>query len=156
MYLYCYLQLMSASIRIWSRVSFGTTCVFVHIMSLLPLDEAIASTAIFVCASDGRKRFWSQLNNSKTVRDRPYVSWGANRAGYRMSSSLSSRPQTEGSQIGDHRLSTACGVVERPDHHCGDDLVVANVRSFNKLHVVALFVAIFWPTVFSGRLSGSL
>ena len=32
-------------------------------------------------------------------------------------------PQTEGSQIGDNRLSTSCGVVERPDHHCGDDLV---------------------------------
>ena len=32
-------------------------------------------------------------------------------------------PQTEGSQIGDRRLSTSCGVVEWPDHHCGDDLV---------------------------------
>ena len=31
-------------------------------------------------------------------------------------------PQTEGSQIGDHRLSTSCEVVERPHHHCGDDL----------------------------------
>ena len=28
-------------------------------------------------------------------------------------------PQTEGSQIGDHIL---CSIVERPDHHCGDDL----------------------------------
>ena len=28
------------------------------------------------------------------------------------------------SQIGDHRLSTTCGVVERPDHHCGYDLVI--------------------------------
>ena len=26
-------------------------------------------------------------------------------------------------QIGDHRLSISCAVVERPDHHCGDDLV---------------------------------
>ena len=26
------------------------------------------------------------------------------------------------SQIGDHRLSTSCGVVEQPNHHCGDDL----------------------------------
>ena len=32
--------------------------------------------------------------------------------------------QTEGSQIGDHRLSISCGVVERPDHRCGDDLVL--------------------------------
>ena len=32
-------------------------------------------------------------------------------------------PQTEGLQIGDHRLSTSCLVVERSDHHCGDDLV---------------------------------
>ena len=38
--------------------------------------EAIASRAVFVIVSraGGRKRFWSQLNNSKTVRDRPYVS----------------------------------------------------------------------------------
>ena len=27
------------------------------------------------------------------------------------------------SQIANHRLSTSCGVVERPDHHCVDDLV---------------------------------
>ena len=32
-------------------------------------------------------------------------------------------PQTQGLQIDDHRLSTSCTVVERPDHHCGDDLV---------------------------------
>ena len=34
-------------------------------------------------------------------------------------------PQTEGLQIGDHRLSISCAVVERPDHHWpfGDDLV---------------------------------
>ena len=29
--------------------------------------------------------------------------------------------QTEGSQIGDHRLCTKSGVVERPDYYCGDD-----------------------------------
>ena len=33
-------------------------------------------------------------------------------------------PQTVGLQIADHGLSTSCGVVERPDHHCGDDLVI--------------------------------
>ena len=32
--------------------------------------------------------------------------------------------QTEGLQIGDHILSISCAVVERPDHHCGDDLVL--------------------------------
>ena len=33
-------------------------------------------------------------------------------------------PHTNGLQIGDNRLSTSCGVVEQPDHHCGDDLVL--------------------------------
>ena len=44
----------------------------------LPLDEVIASRAVFVIVfvSDGRKRFWSQLNNSKTVSDRSHVSMG--------------------------------------------------------------------------------
>ena len=32
-------------------------------------------------------------------------------------------PQTEGSSIGEQRLSTSYGVVERPDHRCGDNLV---------------------------------
>ena len=51
---------------------------FVH--PFLPLDEAVASRAVFVIASgsDGRaERLWSQLNNSKTVRDRPYASMGS-------------------------------------------------------------------------------
>ena len=49
----------------------------------LPLDEVIASKAILVIVSgldgrtDGRKRFWNHLNNSKTVRDRQYVSMGS-------------------------------------------------------------------------------
>ena len=34
----------------------------------------------------------------------------------------SPRTKTVGLQIGDHRLSTSYVVVERPDHHCGDDL----------------------------------
>ena len=37
-------------------------------------------------------------------------------------------PQTNDSQIGGHRLSTSWRVVEHPDHHCGDDLVVRAVR----------------------------
>ena len=42
-----------------------------HLGPFLPLDEAIASRAVSVIVSgsdgraDGRKRFWSQLNNSK-------------------------------------------------------------------------------------------
>ena len=50
---------------------------------LLPLDEAIASRALFVIVSrldelaDGSKRFWGQLNNSKTVTDRQYVAMGS-------------------------------------------------------------------------------
>ena len=42
----------------------------------MPLDEAIASRAVFVIVSgsDGRaETLLGQLNNSKTVRDRPYV-----------------------------------------------------------------------------------
>ena len=48
------------------------------ISSFLPLDEVIVSRAVFVIVfgSDGRKHLWSQLNNPKTVRDRPYVSMG--------------------------------------------------------------------------------
>ena len=47
--------------------------------NLLLLDETVASRAVFVIVSgsDGWKRFWSELNNSKTVRDRPYVSFGS-------------------------------------------------------------------------------
>ena len=36
--------------------------------------------------------------------------------------------QTKVSQIGDHGLSTSCGVAERPDRHCGDNLVLSKVR----------------------------
>ena len=82
---------------------------------------------------------------------------GANRSpwtGYRMSLSRPPRTpngQTNGSQIGDHRLSTSCRVVERPDHHCGDDLVyqkglrdvgiihqtVSGYRKLLMLHLIA-------------------
>ena len=51
-------------------------------------------------------------------------------------------PQTEGPQISDHRLSILCGVVERPDHHCGDDLVrtsnLVSVLHFNICKICAL------------------
>ena len=46
-------------------------------------------------------------------------------------------PQTEGLQIGDHRTRTSCGVVERPDHHCGDDLVCSYIQltfEFKTMH----------------------
>ena len=35
----------------------------------------------------------------------------------------------EGSQIGDHRLSISCGIVEQPDQHCGDGLVLVSLWS---------------------------
>ena len=47
----------------------------------LLLDEAVASRVIFVIVSGsgGRaeERFWSQLNNSKTVRHRSYALMGS-------------------------------------------------------------------------------
>ena len=51
--------------------------------SFLPLYETVASGAVFDIVSgsgrraDGWKCFWSQLNNSKTIRDRPHVSIGS-------------------------------------------------------------------------------
>ena len=51
------------------------------------LNEAIASKAVIVVSeSDGRKSFWRQASNSKTVRDRPTCQWGAlnPRADYRI------------------------------------------------------------------------
>ena len=39
--------------------------------------------------------------------------------------------QTEELHIGNHRLSISCWVVERSDHHCGDDLVVAAATDAN-------------------------
>ena len=54
------------------------------IAQFVPLDEAIVSRAVFVIVpesarrADGRRsRFWSQLNYSKTVRDRSSVSIGS-------------------------------------------------------------------------------
>ena len=49
-------------------------------LAFLLLNKAIASRAVIVIVSDsdgGQKRFCSQLNNSKTVRDRPYASVGS-------------------------------------------------------------------------------
>ena len=54
-----------------------------YFYNFLPLDEAIASRAVVVIVSGsdgrtgGRKHFWNQLNNSKTVRYRPDVSMGS-------------------------------------------------------------------------------
>ena len=47
-----------------------------NVSIILPFDEEIASRLVFVIVSgsDARKRFWIQLNNSKTVRDGPYLS----------------------------------------------------------------------------------
>ena len=55
--------------------------------------STVVSRVVFSIASgsewrtDGQKRFWSQLKNSKPVRDRPYVSMGASSypyVGYQM------------------------------------------------------------------------
>ena len=58
---------------------------------ILPLDEAIASRAVFVIVSGsgGRTCFWSLLNNSKTVWDIPRVSMGRS---YEPMGGLSNRP----------------------------------------------------------------
>ena len=45
--------------------------------------------------------------------------------------------QTEGSYIGEHRTSTSSGVVERPDHPCGDDLVL--YHSVNAINCYEMF-----------------
>ena len=47
-------------------------------LSVLLFDEAIASRVVFVISrADGQRRFWNQLNNSKTISARPYVSMGS-------------------------------------------------------------------------------
>ena len=70
--------------------------------------------------------------------------WGANRntgAGYRMSSSRSPRGPNRGVEIGDHRLSTSCGVVERHHRLCGDDLVsVARAMLLKKTKVSTEYI----------------
>ena len=43
-------------------------------------------------------------------------------------------PQIEGLQIGDHRLSISCAVVEWPDHLCGDDLVLHVILLYNQFN----------------------
>ena len=53
-------------------------------------------------------------------------------------------PQMDGLQIGHHRLSTSCGVIERPDHHYSDDIVfIATVA-----HPSAVLCSIFFIVVF--------
>ena len=45
----------------------------------------------------------------------------------------------EGSKIGDHSLSTSCGAVKWPDHHCGGDLVKEHLcvnQSLNEFDVL--------------------
>ena len=70
-----YLEYLKSETRLVSDK--GVTLV----LGFLPLDEAVAFRAVFaiVSGSDGgggRERFRRQLNNHKTVRDRPYVSIG--------------------------------------------------------------------------------
>ena len=50
-------------------------------------------------------------------------------------------PQTEGSHIGDHRLSTSYGgPTERPDRHCGDDIVLQRINSRSLVLSTALWM----------------
>ena len=50
--------------------------------------------------------------------------WGANSNSIEpIPDSHEPQPQ-EALQIGDHRFSISFEVVERPDNHCGDDLVI--------------------------------
>ena len=66
-------------IKIRCQLPFGTVNITHYNENNLPLDEVVASRAVFVnvSGSDGRKRFWNQLNNSKTVSYKPYVSIGS-------------------------------------------------------------------------------
>ena len=65
----------------------------------------------------GRKRFWSQLNNSKTVRERETLCVNLPRIPNR--GVANRRPQIE----------RVIYVVELPDHQCGDDLVLQRNRN---------------------------
>ena len=53
----------------------------------------------------------------------PKLGMGAEKSLFEIAAKLFDIPQTEWSQIGEHRLSTSCVIIERPDRHCGDDLV---------------------------------
>ena len=63
-----------------------------------------------------KKLFKNFTNNIIKIRNWTVIRWHA-----RIKIKYT---QTEGSQIGDHRLSTSCAVVEGLNHHCGDDLVL--------------------------------
>ena len=44
-------------------------------------------------------------------------------------------------QMSERRSKTICAVVERPDHHFGDDLVLSLVRSLEALVIFVIFVS---------------
>ena len=79
--------------------------------------ESYPAKTVENAASDGfESKFW----RTGEVRSTPFY---AHEWAIKWAYPRPRRTQTEGPQIGDHRWSTSCGVVERPDHHCGDDLV---------------------------------
>ena len=96
-------------------------------IAFLPLDETVASTAVFVIVSWSDRRATTLLGPAKSLKKRQErnIMWqrGANRNPF--ASSVNELipdphvPQTKGL----HRLSTSCGLVERSDHHCGDDSI---------------------------------
>ena len=52
--------------------------------------------------------------------------------------------QTEGLQIGDHRFERIIyAVVERPDHHCGDDIVSKRKQQISRYWLLLLFERLF-------------
>ena len=68
---------------LWQTLNLLARVISEIVKQSLSLDEAIACTAVVAIVSEsderarGRKRFWSQLSNSKLVRDRRYVLMGS-------------------------------------------------------------------------------
>ena len=70
----------------------------------------------------------AKYDKNTTVRDRPDALVGTYGRATECAYPRHHVHQTDGPQISDRRLSTSCGVVDRPDHHCGDDLVSCHVH----------------------------
>ena len=104
-----------------------------------PLDEAIASRALFVAVSgsDGRKRFWCRLNNSKTVSDRPMCQFNGELIIGRLPNKPIPDPhvpQTEGLQIDDHKSSALITIVAMILSNVTMSKVFNVCSSFDNLH----------------------
>ena len=133
----------------WAQyVWLSSSLIIVGVMTFICNICAILSCQLDNCKLPSFQRKWlnaSQPPNSKVAKS-PFeiaakwlkidlmCQWGTERnlwASYWMCPSPDFHvPQTEGLQIGGHRLSTSCAVVKRPDHHCSDDLVLICLGSF--------------------------